>query len=217
MFLLALLVCVAAGAIYFRGLHRRVLELAQRGQDEQQAVRQMTRPAITTPSDARVKAKLFWASKETEGALAPAEVELPLSAQPAQRARQLIEALIAAAPSPAERTLPADAALLALYLLEDGTAVADFSDALAHQTPSGILSEELAVASMARTLEANAPEIRRLKIVIQGQETETLAGHLDLTGFFEVAAEAEPKPLKAAEEKPRAGLTGREGGSRLKP
>jgi hypothetical protein len=28
------------------------------------------------------------------------------------------------------------------------------------------------------------PQVRRLKILIHGQEVETLAGHLDLTGTF---------------------------------
>jgi len=39
---------------------------------------------------------------------------------------------------------------------------------------------------MARTLEANVPQVKRLKILIHGQEVETLAGHVDLTGTFVV-------------------------------
>jgi len=33
-------------------------------------------------------------------------------------------------------------------------------------------------------LEANVPQVRRLKILIHGQEMDTLAGHLDLTQTF---------------------------------
>jgi hypothetical protein len=76
--------------------------------------------------------------------------------------------------------------LLGLYILPDGTAIADFSDALASETPSGILSEEMAVESIARTLESNVAGARRLKILIHGQEVDTLAGHADLTGFFDL-------------------------------
>jgi hypothetical protein len=90
------------------------------------------------------------------------------------------------------RTLPADAVLLEFYLLPDGTGVADFSEALSSTMPSGIESEQLAADSIARTLEANVPQVRRLKILIHGQETETLAGHLDLTGYFPVNAKAAP-------------------------
>jgi hypothetical protein len=79
--------------------------------------------------------------------------------------------------------------------------VADFSEALATSIPSGIASEQLAVDSIARTLEANVPQVQRLKILIHGQEMETLAGHLDLTGTFVVnskPAQAPPSDKTAA-------------------
>ena len=50
----------------------------------------------------------------------------------------------------------------------------------------GFESEQLAVDSIARTLEANLPAAHRLKILIHGQEVETLAGHADLTGLFDL-------------------------------
>jgi hypothetical protein len=84
--------------------------------------------------------------------------------------------------------LPPDAALLAFYILPDGTAVADFSEELRTSIPSGIESEQLAVESIVRTLEANVPQVLRLKILIHGQEVDTLAGHLDLTQMFSVSA-----------------------------
>ena len=64
--------------------------------------------------------------------------------------------------------------------------MADFSDALVSEIPSGILSEQLVVDSITQTLENNVPSLRRLKILIHGQEVETLAGHVDLTGFFDL-------------------------------
>ena len=100
----------------------------------------------------------------------------------------MIAALIGRAPTPAQRTLPPKAELLQFYVLANGTAVADFSEALPTQVPSGILSEQLVVDSLARTLGANIPAISRLKILIHGQEAETLAGHVDLSGFFPVEA-----------------------------
>jgi hypothetical protein len=118
--------------------------------------------------------------------VAPVEVQLPLSADPVKRARQVLDALIVDAPSEEQRTLPADATLLGFYILPDGTAIADFSEALASETPSGILSEEIAVESIARTVESNVAGARRLKILIHGQEVDTLAGHADLTGFFDL-------------------------------
>ena len=111
-------------------------------------------------------------------------MELPLSNDPALRAKEILNTLLAGPVDADLRTLPPDAVLLAFYLLPNGTAIADFSEALATATPSGIQSEQLAVDSITKTLEANVPRVQRLKILIHGQEVETLAGHLDLTGTF---------------------------------
>ena len=113
-------------------------------------------------------------------------MQLPLSADPVERSRQLLHELTVNPPTPGQRTIPADTTLLGFYILPDGTAVADFSDALASEMPSGILSEEMAVDSIAQTLESNVPVLRRLKILIHGQEVDTLAGNVDLTGFFDL-------------------------------
>ncbi len=88
-------------------------------------------------------------------ALEATPIELPLSADPVERSKQLLNALIVKAPAPERRTLPADATLLAFYIQPDGTAIADFSDELSSGTPSGILSEQLAVDSITQTLGAN--------------------------------------------------------------
>jgi hypothetical protein len=131
-----------------------------------------------------VKTKLFWASDTNDSTLVPVTVDLPLSNDPVLRAKQVLNTLLAGPVDAELRTLPPEAVLLAFYLLPDGTAIADFSEALATSIPSGIASEQLAVNSIARTLEANVPQVRRLRILIHGQEVETLAGHLDLTGTF---------------------------------
>jgi hypothetical protein len=148
----------------------------------------------------KVKAQMFWLSATSPVSLEPTTIELPLSADPVERSKQLLVALIADAPSPSQRTLPPDAILLAFYLQPNGIGVADFSDALAAETPSGIQSEQLTVESITRTLGANVSGIRQLKILIHGQEADTLAGHLDLSGLFPVlpasaaAVPASPSP-----------------------
>jgi hypothetical protein len=42
--------------------------------------------------------------------------------------------------------------------------------------------------------------LRRLKIAIAGQEAETLAGHVDLRGFIELASPAEPAKAAPSEK-----------------
>ena len=171
-------------------LLRNVLRLQRTSVSEEQARRELNQPVIATPSDTRVSAQLFWVSASNPAALEPTVVQLPLSSDRVQRSRQLIAALIAQPPTLAQRTLPANAELLQFYLLPDGTAIADFSEALSMELPSGILSEQMAIDSLVRTLAENVSGIHLLKILIRGQEVDTLAGHIDLSGFFPVAPSA---------------------------
>jgi spore germination protein GerM len=184
-------IAVVSAAIYFPILRRRVKTAAKIAEpSEEQARRELTQAITHNASDPVVKVKMFWTSSEDESALAPVTIQLALSKDAALRAKQVINTLLAGPVDSDLRTLPPDAALLAFYLLPDGTAVADFSEALATSTPSGIQSEQLAVDSIARTLEANVPPVKRLKILIHGQELDTLAGHVDLTQLFIVDTKA---------------------------
>jgi hypothetical protein len=54
------------------------------------------------------------------------------------------------------------------------------------------------VNSIAQTLGNNVPALRRLKILIHGQEVDTLAGNVDLTGFFELNPPTVASPTPAA-------------------
>ncbi|GAC1628651.1 MAG: hypothetical protein NVS9B13_26420 [Candidatus Acidiferrum sp.] len=188
---------VIAGAIYFPALRGRVKRSAKlQQQSEEQARRELAQSLLANPGEPHVKATLFWASNADSNALTPLSVELPLSSDPVLRAKQVLNTLLAGPVDVDQRTLPPDAVLLAFYLRPDGLGVADFSEALATSIPSGIQSEQLAVESIARTLEANVSQVRRLKILIHGQEVETLAGHADLTGTFAVNRKA-PQDAKA--------------------
>ena len=184
-------IAVVSAAIYFPVLRRRVKTAAKIAEpSEEQARRELTQAITQNASDPVVKVKMFWTSSEDESALAPVTIQLALSKDAALRAKQVINTLLAGPVDSDLRTLPPDCALLAFYLLPDGTAVADFSEALGTSTPSGIQSEQLAVDSIARTLEANVPPVKRLKILIHGQELDTLAGHVDLTQLFIVDTKA---------------------------
>jgi Sporulation and spore germination len=200
---------VIIAALYFPILKRRVKQTAKiQPQSEEQARRELTQSLTAAPTEPRVKAKLFWASSANDGSLAPVSIDLPLSADPVVRAKQVLNTLLAGPVDAELRTLPPDAVLLAFYLLPDGTGIADFSEAFASSIPSGIESEQLAVDSITQTLAANVPQIMRLKILIHGQEVETLAGHLDLTGSFVVNPRAAQASIEAFPEPKHASKGG---------
>src|SRR5262249_11123970 len=159
---------VIIGLISFRSIHRRVQRLAQLQTADERARHEVLAPPITTPTDVTQGARIYWAAGADR--IAPVEVQLPLSANPAERCPQLLHELTVNPPTPGQRTIPADTTVLGFYILPDGTAVSDFSDALSSEMSSGILSEGMAVNSIALTLQSNVPTLHRLKILIHGQE-----------------------------------------------
>jgi hypothetical protein len=201
-----LAIAVVIAGIYFPILKKRLRQATQVPPvSEEQARRELAQTPPTNSAGPLTKARLFWSSGAGDGSLMPVTVEMPLSNDPTLRAKQVLNTLLAGPVSAELRTLPPDAVLLALYMLSDGTAIADFSEALATATPSGIESEQVAVDSISKTLEANVPQVRWLKILIHGQEVDTLAGHLDLTRTFLVNAKAvplAPAPSRADSAKP---------------
>src|ERR1700691_5788153 len=199
--ILILAAMVVAGLFILPGLRRAVQGLRSVPKTDEQARREVMQEPISTPTDVQVQAQMYWLSTSSPNSVEPTAIQLPLSADTVERSKQLLNALIARAPSPGTRTLPVEASLLAFYIQPDGTAVADFSDEISSAMPSGILSEQLAVQSIAQTLGANVAGIKQLKILVHGQEAETLGGHLDLYGLFPVATPAAQAPVPAAVKK----------------
>jgi Sporulation and spore germination len=190
-----LMIAVIIGLISFGSIHRRIKRLAELQTADEKARHDILAAPITTRSDVTQAAKIYWAAGPDH--IAAVEVQLPLSADPVERCRQLLHELTVNPPTPGQRTIPADTTVMGFYILPDGTAIADFSDALSSEMPSGILSEQMAVNSIAQTLESNVPTLHRLKILIHGQEVDTLAGNVDLTGFFDLNLPA-ASPLQTA-------------------
>lgn len=182
--IIALAALVVAGVLYWPRLYRQVVGIGRTPASEEIERRAVLQPPVSTKTDVKQEAKLYWLSASIPHRLQGTEVEMKLSADPGERGKQLLTALINGPTDPSERTLPPETSLLEFYLLPEGVAVADFSNQLATELPSGIRSEDFAVESIVDTLAANIPNLRKLKILIDGQEAETLAGHIDLTGYF---------------------------------
>jgi spore germination protein GerM len=64
--------------------------------------------------------------------------------------------------------------------VEDGTAAVDFSRDMAAGHPGGSISELLTVYGLANTLAVNFPHVRRVQILLEGEPTQTIKGHVDL-------------------------------------
>ncbi len=76
-------------------------------------------------------------------------------------------------------TIPAGTRLLSAYELGD-ILVVDFTRELQANHPGGSAGELVTIYSIVNTVAENLRGIKKVQILIEGEETETLAGHLDI-------------------------------------
>ena len=115
------------------------------------------------------------------------KANIGLPRDPAQRGREILHTLIGEyVKRPTSHELPADADVKGVFLVDGNTAVIDTNSSFADGHRSGIFIETLTIVSLVKTLRANLPEISRVKILVDGKERETLAGHADLQCFYDV-------------------------------
>lgn len=102
------------------------------------------------------------------------------SEDPTHFSRKIIEALIKGPTQGLARTIPIDTTLRALYITAEGVCYVDLSAAVRENYPGGAETELLTIYSIVNSLILNIPEIQAVKILIEGQESMTLAGHIDI-------------------------------------
>ena len=145
-------------------------------------------PVVAPVAGNTKRVTLFVAYDDIE-VLRSQSAQIPMPSVRQQRAEEVLRALIAlyldkSSPHP----LPPGSDIRSVYLVDPGLAVIDVNAAFADGHRSGVLSEELTVASLIQTLTTNLPGILKVKILVEGKERQTLAGHADLSNFFDVTA-----------------------------
>lgn len=76
--------------------------------------------------------------------------------------------------------VPEGTTLRRLWVRDDGTAYADFSDELSRGLRGGSSDELLTIYAIVDSLAMNVPEIKRVGILVGGRERDTLGGHVDV-------------------------------------
>jgi hypothetical protein len=147
-----------------------------------------TRPLAPPVSGPTENVVLFVAHDE-DGSLRPTSAQIPMSSGRQQRAEELLRALLSIyLDKNSPHVLGPGSEVRSVFLVDPGVAVIDLNSAFADTHRSGVLVEELTVASLIHTISANTPGILRVKILVDGQERDTLAGHADLSSFYDVTA-----------------------------
>jgi hypothetical protein len=156
--------------------------------DRSEASAVNTQP-VAPPVSGPTEPVTLYVAYDDAGILRPKPVRMPLPAGRQERAAEVLRALLTlyldkVSPHP----LGAGSEIRDVYLVDPGLAVIDLNAAFADGHRSGVLVEELTVVSLVQTLSANIPGIARVKILVEGRERDTLAGHADLSMFYDVPA-----------------------------
>ena len=131
------------------------------------------KPSQTTP------AHLYFLDKENQFLIAE-ERALKHHENPVFFARSIVEALIKGPQRGLIRTIPQDTKVRAIYVTQEGICYIDFSSHIADKHPGGIKSELFTIYSIVNSVVLNVPKVEAVKILINGNESPTLAGHIDL-------------------------------------
>jgi hypothetical protein len=147
-----------------------------------------TRPLAPPVAGPTERVTLFVAHDE-DGSLRPTSAQIPLPSGRQQRAEELLRALLALyLDKSSPHVLGSGAEIRSVFLVDPGLAVIDLNSAFADTHRSGVLVEELTLASLIHTVSANTPGILKIKILVDGKDRDTLAGHADLSDFYDVTA-----------------------------
>jgi hypothetical protein len=129
----------------------------------------------------------LWVAYDVPGNVRPQGARIPLPSGRQERAQELLRALVGVYMSKdSSHSLPSGSEIREVYLVDPGLAVIDVNAAFADGHRSGVLVEELTVASLVQTLASNVPGINQVRILVDGKIRDSLAGHADLAMAYDV-------------------------------
>ena len=174
-----MLAAVFITGVYMLHLQKREMEKVLRTAD--------SRP-VTAPVSGPTEPVRMAIAYDDDGVLRQEEIHAALPQAPAERAREIVRLLLAEyMKKPSSHPLADGSDVKDIFLLKDGLCVVDMNSAFAEGHRSGIMVEDLTVASFVQTLATNLPYIHKVKFLVEGHDRETLAGHADLRMIYDVS------------------------------
>lgn len=136
-------------------------------------------PSASKTPERKITATVYYISEDGMS-LVGVQREVPFGEGPLEQARHILEAQLGPAPGPLASAIPGGTTIRALYVTERGDAFVDLSSEARTNHPGGALDELFTVYAIVDALTVNLPAIARVQILVDGQEVDTLAGHVDL-------------------------------------
>jgi Sporulation and spore germination len=162
-----------------------------RGRETESDNRVVDKAAVAPPVEGPTEQVTLYLAVDDPGVVRAQSARIPLPGGRQQRAQELLRAVVSAyLQKNSQHPLGAGAEVRDVYIVDPGLAVIDLNAAFADAHRSGVLVEELTVASLVQTLAGNLPGINRVKILVDGKERPTLAGHADLSDTYDTTSVA---------------------------
>ena len=137
-------------------------------------------PTASDPAVPHIKATLSFASEDGL-LLVPAERDVPLAEGVVAQARSILEAQLSAEPTaPLVSAIPKGSTLRGIFISQRNEAFVDLDPIIRTSHPGGSHQELMTVYTIVNALLTNLPNLQEVQILINGQEADTLAGHVDL-------------------------------------
>lgn len=142
------------------------------------------KPQAKAPEPKATKKVTLFFPREDNDLLWPEVREILADASLIREAEQVIAELIKGSKRGFLSALPVETKLWQLFLTRDGTAYVDFSREIMEKHPSGSSAEILTIYAIVDSLTFNFKTIKKVVILIDGEEKETFAGHISLEKPF---------------------------------
>jgi spore germination protein GerM len=171
-FILIIVALIAVSVIVYIKFKKQALESVRLSEEKTTEVRRVI-PKVTN-----IKVKLLFTSEEAP-LLFIEEKEILTGDNIEDQCYDTIQELIK---GPTSKklipTLPPEAKLNSLFITPDGTAFVDFSKEIIKEQSGGTEQELLALYSIVNTIILNFPSIKKVQILVNEMQKETLNGHI---------------------------------------
>ncbi len=156
-----------------------------------ESIKHLTRPAETSgvpgkTREAETRTITLFFMSAGDDLLHPEERQVLLtSTAPNDVARAIVEEIIKGSEKGLLNALPEGTKVRQVYITSDGTAYVDFSRHITTGNYFGSSGEMAAVYSVVNSLAFNLKSVKRVAFLVEGNEKETLGGHVDLSRPFQ--------------------------------
>jgi hypothetical protein len=136
-------------------------------------------PAVPAPPGRRIKARLFYVAEDGTR-LTSVERDVTYGEGADEQAREIIAAQITPVVEPLVSAIPPGTTLRAVFITKAGEAYVDLSREARAAHTGGTVNELLTVYTIVNALTVNLPAVTSVQVLVDGKETDTLSGHVDL-------------------------------------